>query len=425
MVMVGCGAGWWLPILGHDLHPMQPRWMRRWTVGAGATAVIRLAFGFWCGAATGAVVGRPWVGAAVGMVAALVTALIPGRGWRPAVSSPVKTLRAVHLLSAVSAVRYGGAAVMVFALWAWLERQPVLAWSRAGFMGFAAAAVLAGGEELWRFRVLHLRAAVIPWRGASRLPLHLIGFLNDGVNPQRATMRVNGAAWQFRHAIIQDHLLHHSRPVILRRHADAGDWYSARQLAKLLGQQGNLDEAIAVLRRHADADDGDAAERLAELLEQQGDVGELRRRADGGDGYCVTQLAQLLAQQGNVDELSHRADGGDGSAAERLAELLGQRGDLDELRRRADAGDGPAAIQQAELLERQGDLDAAMAVLRRRADADDWYAAERLARMLGQQGDLAEATALLRRRTDADDRAAAERLTQLLRQQDSCGHRCP
>jgi hypothetical protein len=65
-------------------------------------------------------------------------------------------------------------------------------------------------------------------------PRRLIVFLQDGIRPERATLRVNGTAWQFRHALIQDHLTNITRPIVLRRRADTGDRDADRQLAQLL-----------------------------------------------------------------------------------------------------------------------------------------------------------------------------------------------
>jgi Tetratricopeptide repeat len=50
--------------------------------------------------------------------------------------------------------------------------------------------------------------------------------------------------------------------------------FARRQLAELLREQGNLDEALAVLRRAADAGDRYATEQLAELLSEQGNLDE-------------------------------------------------------------------------------------------------------------------------------------------------------
>jgi hypothetical protein len=186
-------------------------------------------------------------------------------------------------------------------------------------------------------------------RRGELLPRLLIAFLQDGIRPERATLRVNGTAWQFRHALIQDHLTNTTRPMVLRHRADAGDWFAARELAQLLRQQRNLDEAIAVLRRAANAGNRFAAEQLAQLLRQQGNLDELRTRAAAGDWPAGQHLNRLLREQGNLDELRRRAAAGDRHADLQLAEVLWEQGHLDVLRRRAAAGDGDAAEQLAQL----------------------------------------------------------------------------
>ena len=60
--------------------------------------------------------------------------------------------------------------------------------------------------------------------------------------------------------------------------------------------------AIPLYRHAADAGDADAAEELAELLADRGDLDEAARaRADGGDGAAAIWLADLLAERGDLD----------------------------------------------------------------------------------------------------------------------------
>ena len=186
----------------------------------------------------------------------------------------------------------------------------------------------------------------------------------------------------------------------LRARADAGDGAAAVQLAALLADCGDLDQAEQLLRARADAGDEHAAKRLADLLVDCGDLDQLRARADAGDRYSAWRLADLLAEWGDLDELRARAD------ARQLAELLAERGDLDELRARADAGDEHAAWHLVQRLAGRGDLDQ----LQARADAGDGAAAGRLAGLLADRGDLDQ----LRARADAGDRAADWSLAGLL-----------
>ena len=214
----------------------------------------------------------------------------------------------------------------------------------------------------------------------------------------------------------------------LRADADAGDGAAAVQLAALLADRGDLDQAEHLLRARADAGDEYAAMQLAGLLVNRRDLDQLRARADAGDRYAAwrlagllaecgdleelrartaaSQLADLLAERGDLDQLRARVDAGDEYAAMRLVELLAERGDLDELRARADAGDAAAAWQLVEQVVRRGDLDE----LRARADAGDGGAAMRLAGLLAERGDLDE----LRARADAGDRDADWSLAGLL-----------
>jgi hypothetical protein len=175
----------------------------------------------------------------------------------------------------------------------------------------------------------------------------------------------------------------------LRARADTGDTEAAQGLAWLLAQRGDLDEAMQVLRppvfvfagveyadsdyeyvfaddESADADDEYTARRLADLLVEHGDLDEaaqiLRPAADAGSWHAAVRLANLLAERGDLDELRARADTGDPAAAERLANLLAEHGDLDEamqvLRAQANVGDWNAPVQLAgplaDLLIRQG-----------------------------------------------------------------------
>jgi hypothetical protein len=94
------------------------------------------------------------------------------------------------------------------------------------------------------------------------------------------------------------------------------------------------------------------------LLVERGDLDGLRARADAGDEYVTRELADLLAECGDLDEaeqiLRGLADAGDEYAARELADLLAQRGDLDGLRARVDVGDQDATRELSGLLIKQG-----------------------------------------------------------------------
>jgi thioredoxin-like negative regulator of GroEL len=71
---------------------------------------------------------------------------------------------------------------------------------------------------------------------------------------------------------------------------------------------------------------GYAGRQVARWLRELGDVEELRRRASAHHDDAAYELAELLWQEGEVDEavavLQHRADEGDRVAMKRLAQFL-------------------------------------------------------------------------------------------------------
>jgi hypothetical protein len=196
----------------------------------------------------------------------------------------------------------------------------------------------------------------------------------------------------------------------LRAQAAAGNEAVSFALALKLGEQGDLDE----LRARSDTDRYAAME-AARQLADRGDTGEaaqlLRPWADTGAQDAGAQLADLLVKHGDLDELRRRADAGDETAVSRLASVsLAERGDLDGLAVRADSGDRSAAEALAQLLAERGDLDG-LAV---RADSGDRSAAEALAQLLARHGDPEG----LRTRARAGDQTAATYLARLLFERD-------
>jgi hypothetical protein len=222
----------------------------------------------------------------------------------------------------------------------------------------------------------------------------------------------------------------------LRTRAET-DRAASVQLARLLTERGELDEAERIIRPSADAGDQGACAELAVVLAERGAVDELRTRADSGDKDAAWSLSRLFAARGLLGDVRARADAGDVEAAKWLAKMLVERGDLEQLRARSAAGDQSSTAQLAEVLAQRGDLDE----LRTRADAFDAAAAWRLDEMLAQRGDLDELGARsasgdpvagwwltlasvqhadleeLRSRTDAGDGEAAAQLTQVLTEQ--------
>ena len=199
----------------------------------------------------------------------------------------------------------------------------------------------------------HLGLAARGW-----LPWRLWVFLEDG--HRRGTLRQAGATWQFRHVVLQDHLVTAARAHQLRARTQAGDWFAALRLADLLATHGRIDE----LRRRADAHGGAAARRLAGMLAQQGHVDGaiafLRPLAKVGDVAAETQLIDLLARHGREEDLRVLAGRRHPYALRRLADLLTEQGRPEEaiafLRSRADAGDWNAVAQLTDLLSRHRHL---------------------------------------------------------------------
>jgi len=418
---------------------------RRWCQVEGV--VLWIAFGVVFGLMTGLLINAPVLGLTAGLVCGGAAVITPA--WsvstRSRRSTPRLTVQANHRHAATAAAQHGLIGGVLFAVAAGLAPGSVgllTAGCTAGLVYAMGAAGCAGGWTWIRFRLTHLLLAMRGW-----LPWRLWAFLDDA--HRRGTLRQAGTAWQFRHALLQDHLARKVHPEHLRVRADAGDREAAWRLAELLDGQGRVDEAIAVLQVRADAGDKNAAWRLAELLDGQGRVDEaiavlqvradagdknaawrlagllasqgrvdeaiavLQVRADAGDKNAAWQSARLLAWQGRVDELRVRADAGDRDAAGWLAGLLAEQGRVDELRVRADAGDEPAAWLLAGLLAWQGRVDE----LQVRADAGDREAAWQLAELLDGQGRVDEVIDLLQVCADAGDREAARRLAELLAKQ--------
>ena len=94
------------------------------------------------------------------------------------------------------------------------------------------------------------------------------------------------------------------------------------------------------------------------LLVERGDLDGVRTRADAGDEYVTRELADLLAECGDLDEaeqiLRGLADAGESTPPGNWPISLAQRGDLDGLRARVDVGDQDATRELSGLLIKQG-----------------------------------------------------------------------
>ncbi|XVV17136.1 hypothetical protein ACQP2X_22985 [Actinoplanes sp. CA-131856] len=423
VVLCMCGSGVFGGLFAHQFQPAPAK--------NEGTAL----FGIGCGAITGLFLDDLLAGMIAGLGCAVLAAMIPSRRTtRRAHGGPVRTLRVNHGLALAGSARYAAVAAVVHATAAALLGVASFAWVTAGVTVFALMS-LAGGEARWlRFRIVHLTIAL---GHRPLLPLTLIGFLTDGTHPDRATLRINGNAWQFRHAEIQDHLLRHARLELSRRRAAAGDERAAKQLVRLLRSAGDVTE----LTTRADAGDGEAGRQLAGLLRDRGDLMELRRRAERRDLAASEELVRVLRDQerlarlhrsagmsevyvlhndlmrarelrsrSDAEALRHLTDRGDLMAARELAFLLRQRGDEAELRERFTGGDRSAGRELARLLRGNGDLPG----LRDLAGSGDPLVQRELAILLRERGDEEELT----RRSTAGDRAAGRELARTRRSHD-------
>ncbi|MFI6393931.1 hypothetical protein [Nonomuraea sp. NPDC050540] len=418
-----------------DTYPPYVRWRyrtarteraRRRRRAAGFGIVFGLAAGF---------VADAWAAALIAVPAAtLATVVLPWTAARTEHPTPRLTFRANHRNAVLAAVRHALIGGPAFALGA-LVTGPlgqVAAVSGIAALVYAGAAGLAAGWWTWtRFRIIHLFLAA-----CGKLPWRLWAFVEDA--HQRQMLRQAGSAWQFRHALLQDHLadashLDHLRGRAklggprarlelarllgarghideLRARTDQGDRFARGFLVDLLRRQGKIGEATAILRKHADAGDDYAAADLVPLLAEQGLVSELRARAEAGDWNARRELVKLLEAQGRLDELRILGDAGDRDAAWALAKLLAEQGRHEELRTRAEAGDGGAVAALARLLAEQGRVEE----LRALSEAG-WRMVDRLlAKTLAAQDRVDEAVTVLRARADDGDRQAADQLIDML-----------
>ena len=415
---------------------------------------VRAAFGIFCGLMTGLVIHAFLLGLVGGLACGIVAIFMPTMSAslhvrRP---NPRATLHANHRSIITAAAQYGLTGGIVFALLARLFAESPDALTA----GCTAAAVYAlgaaAGSGLWTWSQLWIAHVLLAARGW--LPWRLWAFLEDA--RYRGILRQAGTVFQFRHALLQDHLAQETRIKYWHIRADTGSRYASPRLAQVLAAQGRIVE----LRARADAGDPSAAIQMASMLVMQGRtqdaINVIQVRPDG-DRWpsSAGQLACLLAMQGRNDEanaiLRACADA-DEVAARQLAGLLAGHGHINEaatilgtharkdirstqqlarmLTAHGQIDDAIAALRAkgkdirtlgplVQLLEMQGRIDEAITMLRgypvatpelasmlaryghidelqSRADSGDGYAARRLAHLLAHQGRIDEATAILR-----------------------------
>ncbi|WP_152991550.1 NACHT domain-containing protein [Frankia sp. R43] len=394
----------------------------------------RLVFGVLVGALVGVALGGVHRAVLAGILSELVFLVLPRSSvpsWRRR-PSPRATMRATWMAGATAAVEHGVTGGAIFAAAAAIFPEgagPALSGGAAAAV-FAALAGADAGLGRWvRFRSAHLRLAARGW-----LPWRLWAFLEDAHS--RGVLRQAGTVYQFRHAVLQDHL---ARAVLLGRERQrAGDdnGYRSRNLVALLAEQGRTDElrqrseagdryatvalATALLARGETESAGALLRSLAvdstdfpgrrldvpavalNALAARGEIDELRALADTGSRSAAQLLADLLAKCGRLDDLRTRAQAGDWYATARLSDILDRRGEtgqaVDLLRPHAEAGDWRAAIRLVDIWTRQGRADDALALLRSRPNSPEWPNTVRLARLLAEHGDVHEALRMLRAR---------------------------
>ena len=241
---------------------------------------------------------------------------------------------------------------------------------------------------------------------------------------------------------------------LYRWHATQGDQGAGVLLAEILAGQGQVDEAVAILEELADADANNifAGSRLAGLLAGSRQVDKLRDRSRNGDRKATQELARMLKNQGKVDEaitnLRERNNAGDRGAIHQLVDLLADQGHAQEaialLRKTGDASRSLDIVKLAKLLISQGELDKASTLLWKCAEivkdkgddflelvtdpdiGDEWVdkieelidliameGARLLADLLARRGQLDEAIAVLRSSERYGDRAASLQLAEL------------
>jgi hypothetical protein len=81
--------------------------------------------------------------------------------------------------------------------------------------------------------------------GHAPVPVMLSRFLRDGTEPERATFRVNGRAWEFRHANIQARMVHNA---LVKRRALRLNLDEAKRLERFLLDQGYTGDAGSLSR---------------------------------------------------------------------------------------------------------------------------------------------------------------------------------
>lgn len=241
--------------------------------------------------------------------------------------SPTAGLRLARRSAASAALQYGVCGAVVFALVGrFTDPANQVFVSGTAAVVYGLTAWLAEGGRTWLlFQLSHARLAREGW-----LPWRLWRFLDDA--HRRGVLRQAGDVYQFRHALLQDHLAGQPEADQFLAGIDAGDPDALHPTFLLLVRTEGFDSAMAFLRSRAVTDSG-ARWLLADYLAVFGDVDAaiavLQSRRESSD-----RLADLLETHGRDEQaialLESRAEAGDERAARRLARAkAGRTGEVD------------------------------------------------------------------------------------------------
>jgi TPR repeat protein len=211
-----------------------------------------------------------------------------------------------------------------------------------------------------------------------------------------------------------------------RQAANNGDPVAMADLADLLKNRGENEEAELWYQNLAEEGNVTAMANLGKLLESRG-RGEhaenwYRRAIDEGDTHAMVALAELLEARGDAVEAEelyrNAAKNGDDNALPGLGRLLEDRGEHDEAKvwyeRAAKLGDLASMAGFGRSLERLGQYDEAEVWHERAALAGDKPGMVGLARIFKFHGKYEEAKEWYRRAAAAGDLHAMTSLADLL-----------
>lgn len=211
-----------------------------------------------------------------------------------------------------------------------------------------------------------------------------------------------------------------------RRAADNGDPVAMADLAELLKNRGNDEEAQLWYQSLAEEGNVAAMASLGGLYESRGQHDQAAewysRASQQGDTRAMVALARLLEERGEtgraIDLYRDAVSKGEGSALPSLARLLADAGKYDEAKvwygEAAKLGDVPSMAGFGRSLEREGLYDDAEHWYKRAADADDISGMVGLAGIREFQERFDAAIELYRPAARAGDLTAMTRLADLL-----------